>query len=448
MKTALAVLCLCLPELAAAFCGFYVAKADTSLYNKASQVVIVRNGDKTVLTMANDYKGEPKDFALVVPVPVVLRQNDVKVIDPELVAGLDAYSAPRLVEYFDEDPCSPRRYEMLTGAAAVRGASEGRSVQKRKSAAALGVTIEDKFTKGEYDILILGAKQSDGLEEWLRQEGYKLPKGASKALAPYITLKQKFFVAKVNLKEQAKSGFAKLRPLQFAFKDPRFMLPVRLGMVNADGPQDLMVYAITKTGRVESTNYRTVDMPSDREIPTYARADFARIYPAMFETAWNKNDGRSILTEYTWDLNWCDPCAAQPPSRETLEKLGVFWLPDDPNAAPQGRRRFGGGGVEARITRLHVRYEPTKWPEDLVFQETTDRRNYQARYVLRHRWEGKPTCDAAKDYLAKGLPERESKAVEELAQLTGWKPETIRSEWKAARAAGKDRARREPNTIE
>ena len=56
-----------------AFCGFYVAKADTKLFNKASQVVLVRDGDRTVLTMANDFQGEPKEFALVMPVPTVHR---------------------------------------------------------------------------------------------------------------------------------------------------------------------------------------------------------------------------------------------------------------------------------------------------------------------------------------------------------------------------------------
>lgn len=39
------------------FCGFYVARADTKLFNKASQVVLVRDGDRTVLTMANDFEG-------------------------------------------------------------------------------------------------------------------------------------------------------------------------------------------------------------------------------------------------------------------------------------------------------------------------------------------------------------------------------------------------------
>lgn len=433
------------PDAALAFCGFYVAKADASLYNSASQVVLVRHGDKTVITMANDYKGDPQEFALVVPVPVVLTKKDVRVIEPELITALDAYSAPRLVEYFDEDPCNPRpRYP--TAMAAVRGSAENAGGGLAARAKALGVTIEEKFTAGEYDILILSAKESDGLETWLTENGYRLPKGSSKALGPYIKLKHKFFVAKVNLKEKENSGFAKLRPLQFGFKDARFMLPLRLGMLNADGPQDLLVYAITKEGRVESVNYRTVDMPTDRAIPTYARGDFAKMYPAIFETAWKKHDRRSVLTEYTWDLNWCDPCASEPPTREQLEKLGVFWFPDTPDGAPQGTNKIflpnrprRGGGLEARVTRLHVRYEKETWPEDLVFQETADRRNFQGRYVLQHRWEGTASCDEAKVYREKTLPEKEEKAVQELSSLTGWPAADVRRDWKKARAEGRDK---------
>ena len=39
---------------AAAFCGFYVAKADSKLFNKSSKVVLTRNGETTAITMAND----------------------------------------------------------------------------------------------------------------------------------------------------------------------------------------------------------------------------------------------------------------------------------------------------------------------------------------------------------------------------------------------------------
>src|SRR5688572_7305802 len=136
-----------------AFCGFYVAKADTKIFNKASQVVLVRSEDKTVLTMANDFKGDPKEFAVVIPVPVVLQKDQIHVGDKALVDHLDAYSAPRLVEYFDEDPCSMTLYERALPMASPM--ASGVSGDSRKRGQSLGVTIEAQYTVGEYDILIL-----------------------------------------------------------------------------------------------------------------------------------------------------------------------------------------------------------------------------------------------------------------------------------------------------
>src|SRR6476469_10529201 len=100
-----------------AFCGFYVAKADTKLFNKASQVVLVRDGDRTVMTMANDFKGELKEFAVVIPVPTFLTREQIHVGDKALVDHLDAYSAPRLVEYFDANPCERRMVPMAAPSA-------------------------------------------------------------------------------------------------------------------------------------------------------------------------------------------------------------------------------------------------------------------------------------------------------------------------------------------
>src|SRR5215470_5960450 len=88
-----------------AFCGFYVARGDAKLFNKASQVVLVRDEDRTVMTMANDFKGDPKEFAMVIPVPTVLERGQIRVADRALIDHLDAFSSPRLVEYFDPDPC-------------------------------------------------------------------------------------------------------------------------------------------------------------------------------------------------------------------------------------------------------------------------------------------------------------------------------------------------------
>src|SRR6185369_8994930 len=153
-------------------------------------------------------------------------------------------------------------------------AAKGSSIRTK----ALGVTIEAKYTVGEYDILILSAKESTGLETWLTENGYRLPPGAREVLGSYIRQNLKFFVAKVNMREQARAGFNYLRPIQVAYESPKFMLPIRLGTVNATGPQELFVYALTRGGRVETTNYRTVRLPSDMDIPLYVRSNFTGFY--------------------------------------------------------------------------------------------------------------------------------------------------------------------------
>ena len=202
------------------FCGFYVAKADTKLYNQASQVIIARDGSRTILSMANDYQGDVKDFALVVPVPVVLQQEQVRVGDPAIIKRLDDFSAPRLVEYFDSDPCEPfSTTTQLRGAAIFSLEARVSELEERT----FGVTVESRFSVGEYDILILSAKESNGLEAWLRQNGYKIPRGASALLRPYIRQNMKFFVAKVNLEEFEKGGSQFLRPLQMAYESSKFM---------------------------------------------------------------------------------------------------------------------------------------------------------------------------------------------------------------------------------
>ncbi|MFP5269985.1 DUF2330 domain-containing protein [Coleofasciculus sp.] len=395
---------------ALAFCGFYVAKADTKLYNQASQVIIARDSDRTILTMANDYQGDVKDFALVVPVPVVLEQEQVQVANPKIIERLDGFSAPRLVEYFDPNPCIPM--PVFQPEAVLRGAASADEYGGNRGESALGVTIESRFSVGEYDILILSAKESDGLETWLRRNDYRIPRGASRLLQPYIRQDMKFFVAKVNLKEFAAGGSQLLRPLQMAYESPRFMLPIRLGMINATTEQDLIVYILSPNGQAEVTNYRTVQIPSNAELPVFVKDEFAQFYKDMFQTAYEQERKKVAFLEYAWDMGWCDPCAADPLTREELEQAGVFWL-------------NGNAPNNVFISRLHVRYTRDTFPEDLMFQETGSRQNFQGRYVLRHPYTGEMNCPAADEY-KRSLNQRFEQEAQTLAKLTGWQIGDIR----------------------
>ncbi len=396
-----------------AFCGFYVAKADTSLFNQASQVVLVRDGDRTVITMANDFEGDVEDFAVVIPVPTLIERGQINVGDRAVIEHLDAYTAPRLVEYHDPDPCHAylRREGMMSSDAAMPLAQK----ELRNSARSRGVTIEAQYTVGEYDILILSAKQSGGLIAWLNENGYKIPKGAKRVVDSYLKQDMRFFVAKVNLEEQSKLGYQYLRPIQVAYESNKFMLPIRLGTLNAKGKQELYVYALTRTGRVETTNYRTVKMPSNVEIPEFVDDEFADFYRAMFDKQTRKENERAVFLEYAWDMAWCDPCAADPLSRKELRSLGVFWLDD-----PRGSRKpiIKQQAQDVFVTRLHVRYDAKHFPEDLMFQETGDRQNFQGRYVIRRAWKGEASCDIS-NYEA-ALRKRQENEAQILANLTGW----------------------------
>ncbi len=411
----LAVICLAKPALA--FCGFYVSKADTKLYNQASQVIIARDSQRTVLTMANDYQGNVKDFALVVPVPVVLQKDQVHVGDPKIIQRLDEFSAPRLVEYFDQNPCEALP-ESSSGAM-LESSPSADFARNRSEKKALGVTIESQFTVGEYDILILSAKESDGLEIWLRQNGYNIPQGASEILRPYIQENLKFFVAKVNLQEYQNTGFKSLRPLMMAFESPKFMLPIRLGMINSKGDQDLIVYLLSPKGQIELANYRTVKVPSDVNIPEFVQQEFGDFYKSMLVKSYQKENYKVALLEYAWDMGSCDPCSAEPLNPEEFKKAGVFWLNSDSNNPV-----FRGSNVF--ITRLHLRYNRQNFPDDLRFQETPNQQFFQGRYVMQHPYRGNDQCEAMETY-KKEVKNRQEKEAQTLAQLTGWDINQIRS---------------------
>jgi hypothetical protein len=411
-----------------AFCGFYVSQADAKLFNKASQVVIARDGKRTVLTMANDYQGDVKDFALVVPVPVLLKEKQVRIGEQKIIDRLDSFSAPRLVEYFDSDPCANyEAYDRVSLGATRSAAAPATEAKVRRDN--YQVTIEAKFAVGEYDILILSAKDSDGLESWLIDNDYKIPQGAKELLQPYIRQNMKFFVAKVNIAELNKTGSQSLRPLMMAYESPKFMLPIRLGMLNANGDQDLLVYILSPKGQAEVANYRTIKVPSGDDIPVYVKNEFGDFYKSMFKTSYEKEGRKVAFLEYAWDMSSCDPCSAEPLSQDELRKAGVFWLdtlssnsPFSPNSI---RARRPPNDSRVFITRLHIRYNRDKFPEDLTFKETSNQESFQGRYVLRQTFKGETNCDAGKEYL-RSLRPRFEKEAQNLSKLTGWNIAAIR----------------------
>jgi hypothetical protein len=411
-RTALAVLALGAASLvsreARAFCGFYVSGADAKLSNDATLVVMMREGNKTILSMQNNYQGPPQDFAMVVPVPVVLRKSNVRTLKPELFDHVDALTSPRLVEYWEQDPCMVRREYPDMPSAMPMSASE--TVVAEEKAERRGVKIEAQFAVGEYEIVILSAKDSGGLDTWLHEEGYKIPNGAEPLLRPYVQQGMKFFVAKVNVKKVAMKGNATmLSPLRFHFDSDAFFLPIRLGLVNSNGTQDLIVNILSRGHRYEVANYDNVAIPTNINVTDDVRRQFGAFYAALFDKT-IANKPRAVVTEYSWDAGSCDPCPGPALSGEEIMSLGADVIAEDEE--DQSRYQYGGGFV---VTRLHLRYGKQSLGDDLFFRtappieggrETIGANgeiergarpgsinNFQARYAIRHAWTGPIACE-------------------------------------------------------
>jgi hypothetical protein len=393
---------------ALAFGGFYVDRGDAKIFNKTSQVIIARNRDRTILTMSSDVQGAIDDFALVVPIPVAIKKEQVHIGKRSAIDKLDTFSKPRLVEYFDRDPCAPKTQEPNS-----TEPSPTPTPAVKQASANSGIAVEDKFNVNEYEIVILSAKESNNLENWLRQNNYSVPKGASELINSYIKQDFKFLVAKVNLKEFNKSGSRMLRPLQIAYSHPQFMLPIRLGTINGRGEQDLEIYILSRSSGVSITNYETQDIFTDIDVPVYIKNEFSGFYQALFQRSYEAAEKRVAFREYSITTNDCDPCLTAPPTKAELQEAGVFWLDDSNSIAT----RRNNNNNKVFITRLHVRYTRDRFPEDLMLEENSG--EFQAIYKANHPFRGHLNCPAGQKYLL-SLRARLEKEADDLANFTGW----------------------------
>ncbi|HUS27940.1 MAG TPA: DUF2330 domain-containing protein [Kofleriaceae bacterium] len=387
-----------------AFCGFYVSPSGEKMFADATEVVLMRSGTRTVLAMQNDFKGPLEDFAMVVPVPVVLKEDDVRVLKKDIFERVDAMGSPRLVQYWEQDPC-PMEWGTIgigygtVGYGSGMGASYG-SIGIRSSS----VKVEAKFDVAEYNIVILSATEAAGLQKWLEENKYKIPKGAEPLLRPYIEAGSKFFVAKVDPKkvEIGEDGHASLSPLRFHYDSDEFSLPIRLGMANSSGKQDLIVNIISPDKRYEVSNYKNVFIPTNIDVKTTVKARFAEFYTALFDATIAANP-RAVVTEYSWTATpgaKCDPCPDNEMRANDVTILGGDVI---------------DGDVENKfvLTRLYARYGAKDMKDDLRFKEAkavtggreewtkkgleygatpSEENFFQARYAIRHWWTGPIKC--------------------------------------------------------
>lgn len=406
--------------LLTSMCGFFAPRIQethmqSSLVNRASQVILVRSGNQTVVTMQSDFQGDAKDFALIVPVPEVPREQDIRVAGMGVFDKLNAYSSARLTQYFDTSPCENNWH---SGAVRTLSESTDSNIPTSMPAAGpdVGVTVQARYQVGEYEIVILDAKASAGLEIWLKGNGYAIPEGAKEALDPYVKEGLKFFVVKVNLDKVAKQEAINLSPIQVTYRSDKFMLPIRLGMANAAGSQDMILHAFSDQGRIELTNYRIVQMTTGRSIPEFAAQEFDAFYEKAFTQTWEKAGKGIGILEYSKDMSGYQvvntiQSTRAPMTYPDLRDAGVFWLQPYPHQSNLYRGNL-------HMTRLRFRYDRRHFPQDLQLQVTPNKVHFQVLYTIQKANFDNYFCEGGMAYLEQ-VKARRTQELTNYTSLTG-----------------------------
>ena len=368
---------------AQAFCGAYVGDVDSTPKNGASRIAIARQGEQTTLTMFNDVDGDYESFGLLVPIPEIIGEEDVRRIDRELLEKAASYSAPRLVAYTCED-FYPLEYEDTGwgsgGSSGSFGCGFGNQSISSDASGAFedggtedtgGVTVWEEFDLGEYTVYVLSAEGSAGLSGWLDDNGFSVPESTGPVLQEYIDRGDYFLALRVDLDRAPDDGF--LSPLQFSYASAQWTLPIRLGATSSTGLQDLTLFLLTppEEGKVGISNYTEAKLAEDEcmveadDIGEYyeERLEEAMGLPATAGDLGGRS-GLSWVTEYSWTGGSCDPCPTNGPL-----------TPDEAM----------GFGIDAHygfhFTRLHLRYTPDAVREDIALYSTGIVDNDQVRYI-------------------------------------------------------------------
>jgi hypothetical protein len=470
-------LCLAIVPPASAFCGFFVARSAAKLDNSASRVVIVREGNRSVFTMANNFQGDVQDFARIVPIPVLPKREQIRIGDNKVIDQIDAFTAPRLQAYEDNVDrmldnntwqgltilglalscvmillifCKLKISEKaiilfiflllftIAAPSLLNQANKGSS--SSASLASESVKVMDQFTVGDYDVVLLDAAESDDLANWLTANGYKLPQGAEAMLNSYIQQGMKFFVVKINLAVLQKTEHAFLRPIVIEYESPKLVLPMRLSTLNATSDQDLTIYILAPNAVAEVANYPTVPIPTDgisgrtavsgQELPSFVKIHFGEFYHALFQKAYEDAGKSAVLMEFAGQLGKCDPCNMD---RDELQEFNK-------NLANTG---LSASKAPITITRLHIRYNQQTFPKDLefrlvgfdkmksrLFTDQTPTMQWQslrrAGTLLQSRYVIREPSGSAWSFSRLKYQWQMRHTEENLARLTSWNPEKIR----------------------
>lgn len=352
-----AIAAVLVPAPAAALPALLVGAAPTRLRSNTTHLVVVQDGERTTMALQFDVLAVPMDLMIVLPIHGEIDPDSLKTLDRRLFERLDQLAAPRLEHVWEQDPCNP-------SSAPPSAAPPPPATGPRPHPAT--------FSDGEYDFAVLGRVGAGELETWLRALGFPMYDAHHAALAEHFAAGAQFVIARVHRQQVHFNarGHAVLSPFRVSFvADPGRPLPLRAGLLHAEGAQDLVIHGLARGRRL------ALDRPSatpvgDLDLTAAAVDRFPAVHAAV--SAATRAHARSLaLVEHAAPL---------PPDALAAEELTALGV---------GTDREG-----LVLSRVHLHYDPTDLTEDPALSTAPHDLDLHARYLVRHPWTAAVACDA------------------------------------------------------
>lgn len=307
--------------------GFFASKQEGPVKSYTTQVVVMKKGNTTAVSLMPDYEGPLEGFAIVLLVPGDVTADHVTTLKREFIDRVDQLSAPRFHEFWEQDPCDPsppqqewERSLKVEGAGFLGGGPTGGG---KKVAKELFLDVQAKQKEGEYKFTVLDSAQA--AMNWLSSKGYKSPSGADAAIKPYTDRGMKVLIAEVDTKriELVGGDRAQLSPIRYYTEQPFDTVVVKPGLLDSPGKQELFIYVLDPEQRYETKNYKTIFPPTNIAVAFEVKERMGEFYAGLHDIILEKSP-KSFLAEYAWPADSCgQPCPTEPLMIHELLSLGA-----------------------------------------------------------------------------------------------------------------------------
>ena len=404
----------------------------------AVQVLLVRDGARTVVAIQPSYIGPGQDFVWMLPVPAGVRRDQIVANGylAELFRHLDHVTAPRLVGLEQRDPCPPPpsgQPAFLGGReshpAAMPPQGEGLRIawrrwwyfqerrEDRREVARRVAAKAREMASSEYQLHLLSG-QGSAVARWLRRHGYPVNQRVRDFLTWQVPPDHQVLIAQVAMEDVAyeRDHYA-LRPVMYVVEDETFQTNVSRNLSSAETARWTLY--VVGPSRYEVAERPNVVVPTNLSVRASAGLAFDALYRGLVRRARGERSD-TVITEWAGHRGPCDRRSMGTFSLDWLSKAAGADLWTAPSSsAPLTLTRLSLLALRPRET---LTFEPAPAIEagladldpsgQISTAVTPSAENHvRARYVVLRPWPTPSACEAPRTLWVPAAVNASSSAV-------------------------------------